>query len=647
MMLDWFRRGQRARRTGGRALVRRPALRGERLESRALMAQLTPLEVEALLDRASAATRSEDGIIAVVDRTGQILGVRVEAGVVTSDLGFAIDGAVAKARTGAFFSNGQAILTSRTVSHISQSTNTQREVEANPASADPRVNGPGFVAPVGVGGQFPPGILRQPLVDLFAIEHTNRVGVMSGPGGTLVVNRSSYAAQVAGSVGAVGSQAGQGPQPLARGIATMPGGLGIYRAGTNKLIGGIGVFFPGPDGFATFEQGFVANPAQTREQRLNGPKALEAETIVLKTLLPVVVKNGPPPVVGVTLAPQVALSRAGGIGGVPPLTLAQAQNLVNRVNAAARINLGGIALQTFGPQAGPAGVQTLFTLMRRLGPGSVSGSLEPVAPGGVMLQAGVPQPAGWLVPPTASSFPGGLSAAQVEQIVNQGITRATQTRAQIRLQPTFAKMVLAVADLDGRLLGVFRMPDATAFSIDVAIAKSRNTAYYASNQLQPQDQAAGVPLGTAFTNRTFRYLAVPKYPSGNASAPPGPFSILNAPGVAPRSGLNVGAPRPVSAFLDTVLGYDSFTPGSNFRAGTDPLNQNGVVFFPGSTALYRGRTLAGGYGISGDGVDQDDVVTFFGAGGFLPPEAVRANQQFVRGIRLPWIKFSRNAAAGV
>ncbi|MFM8538675.1 MAG: hypothetical protein ACKOES_11495 [Planctomycetaceae bacterium] len=89
---------------------------GERLEVRRVMAaQLSTIEVESLLDRASAATPSTDAIIAVVDVQGRILGVRTESGVATSDLGFAIDGAVAKARTGAFFSNNQAILTSRTV----------------------------------------------------------------------------------------------------------------------------------------------------------------------------------------------------------------------------------------------------------------------------------------------------------------------------------------------------------------------------------------------------------------------------------------------------------------------------------------------------------------------------------------------------
>jgi len=176
-------------------------VQAETLESRSMMAaaQLSTAEVSALLDRASAATPSTDAIIAVVDVRGTILGVRTEAGVsvAQADLGFAIDGAVAKARTGAFFSNDQAILTSRTVSHISQSTITQREMQANPVSADPTKQGPGYVAPVSVGGEFPPGILRQPLVDLFAIEHTNRVSVVTGPGGATGVNRDAYAQQVA------------------------------------------------------------------------------------------------------------------------------------------------------------------------------------------------------------------------------------------------------------------------------------------------------------------------------------------------------------------------------------------------------------------------------------------------------------------
>jgi uncharacterized protein GlcG (DUF336 family) len=569
--------------------------------------------------------------------------------VAPADLGFAIDGAVAKARTGAFFSNNQAILTSRTVSHISQSTVTQREMQANPASADPTKQGPGYVAPVSVGGEFPPGILRQPLVDLFAIEHTNRVTVVTGMGGSTVVKRDAYAQQIAAP--------GITTNAVARGIATLPGGLAIYRALTDEVIGGIGVFFPGKDGTASFEQNFVPTAAQSRADRLNAPKALEAEAAALVSLLPVAISGLPTPLqtvppgsvaLNVTLAPNTVIVTSGGLGGVAPVSLAAAQGLVNRVNAAARINLGGIALQTFGPQAGPLGVQTLFNIINAAaGRGAVSGVLQPVIFGGVLLLPGQVQPDGWLVPATGSSFAGGLTAAQVKQLVDQGIAQSMKTRAQIRLQPTSAKMVLAVADRNGRLLGVYRMPGATVFSIDVAIAKSRNTAYYASDDLQTPDRTPGVPKYAAFTNRTFRYLAVPKYPSGSSTAPPGPFSILNTPGINPTSGLNIGPPKPASAFNGTVLGYDSFHPGTNFRATTPAANQNGVVFFPGSTAVYTAARLQGGYGISGDGVDQDDIVTFFGSTGFAAPTYAQAGQFFVSGIRLPYIKFSRTAQIGV
>ncbi len=614
----------------------------ETLEQRAVMAaaQLSIAEVGALLDRASAATPSEDAIIAIVDRSGRILGVRTETQVTATisdpaTLAFAIDGAVAKARTGAFFSNGQAILTSRTVSHISQSTITQREMQANPNVSDQAFKGPGWVAPVGIGGEFPPGILRTPLVDLFAIEHTNRTSIVVD--GKVITNRASY-----------GQQSGTLPGSIGRGIATLPGGVGIYRAGTDDVIGGIGVFFPGRDGTAGFEQGFVPVASQTRTDRLNAPKALEAEAIALETLLPVAIPGTATPLTApltVTLAPALILNRAGGVGAAVPVSLPQAQNLVNRVNAAARINLGGIALQSFGPQAGPLGVQTVFSIIASQGNGVVNGINQQVFIGGQTALAGKAQPDGWLVSPKAGSV---LSAADVTRIVKQGIAEATATRAQIRVQPTFTKMVLAVADLNGGVLGLFRMPDATVFSIDVAVAKSRNTVYYASANLQPQDQVAGVPLGTAFTNRTFRYLAVPKYPSGNATGTPAPFSILNEPGIDPATGLNVGPPRTASSFT-TVLGFDSFNPGRNFSCpfGVMPkANQNGVVFFPGSSAAYVGSTLAGGFGVSGDGVDQDDVVTFYGIVGYAAPEPIQAWQYFVRSIRLPYMKFSRNPGAG-
>ena len=158
----------------------------ESLESRRTMSGepvLWASDVLTILNRGAVATRSEDAIIAVVDRMGRIVGVRIEQEVETAyqgrentDLVFAIDGAVAKARTAAFFSNNQAPLTSRTVRFISQSTVTQREVESNPNISDPNspLRGPGFVAPIGVGAHFPPDVAFTPPVDLFAIEHQSR-----------------------------------------------------------------------------------------------------------------------------------------------------------------------------------------------------------------------------------------------------------------------------------------------------------------------------------------------------------------------------------------------------------------------------------------------------------------------------------------
>jgi Ca2+-binding RTX toxin-like protein len=126
---------------------------------------LTAGEVTQLIDRAAAASASTDAIIAVVDRNGRILGVRVENGVSATVVGdpatltFAIDGALAVARTAALFASDAAPLTSRTIEALSQSTITQREVESTPDNFNPAstARGPGFVAPIGLGGHFPGG----------------------------------------------------------------------------------------------------------------------------------------------------------------------------------------------------------------------------------------------------------------------------------------------------------------------------------------------------------------------------------------------------------------------------------------------------------------------------------------------------------
>ena len=50
----------------------------------------------------------------------------------------------------------------------------------------------------------------------------------------------------------------------------------------------------------------------------------------------------------------------------------------------------------------------------------------------------------------------------------------------------------------------------------------------------------------------------------------------------------------------------------------------------------------GGLGVSGDGVDQDDVTTVGAQAGFDAPLNIRSDQYIVRGVRLPYQKFNRN-----
>lgn len=612
--------------------------------AQSLDATLTTADVSVLLRRAAAASASQDAIIAVVDRNGRILGVRTEAGVaveITSsnaNLVFAIDGAVAKARTAAFFANNQAPLTSRTIRNLSQSTITQREVDSNPniPDLDSTQRGPGFVAPVGIGGHFPPGVPNTPPVDLFGIEHTNRDGTVH-PGldsirGTgddfnfaalgrdrFNINRAFVpAGQNLTAPDSYGFVTGLLPNAQSRGIATLPGGIPLFKNGS--VAGGIGVFFPGKTGYATEENSILG----TTFNAMKPDRSLEAEYI------------------GFAAAGGASLINlpVEGINGIP-----KPAGFNIPLKPGDRIDLVGITLDTFGP-GGQEGPKKLRNFGRLLGVGSpdsgVNRQVSAVAT--QTLLAGRAVPTGWLVRPHDGA---GIKAAEVTRIIEQGIFQATRTRAAIRLPlSSQTRMVLAVTDRNGEVVGLYRMPDATVFSIDVAIAKARNVNYYADPaKLQSSDRIFGVPVGTAFTNRTIRFLALPRFPSSVDGEFPGPFSILRDGGTDPIFGFQVGSRLPARAF-QSVYGHDSFFPGSNFHDQTNPQNQNGIVFFPGSAPLYKlGRGLIGGFGVSGDGVDQDDVVTSQGQRGFDVIGAPRADQVTVAGVRLPYQKFNRNPEA--
>ncbi len=261
--------------------------------------------------------------------------------------------------------------------------------------------------------------------------------------------------------------------------------------------------------------------------------------------------------------------------------------------------IGGVALPFVNQKTPPAGVSA----------GSFTGSFFV----GPSASAG-PPPEGMLVAPVAGPL-GGLTASDVTQIINNAIATANTTRAVIRLPiGSSARMAIAVADLDGAIIGLYRMADSTVFSIDVAASKARNMVYFNSAARSSAD-LTGMPMGTAVTNRTIGFGAQPFFPPGIEGSSPGPFFNLYLQDLANpcTQGFQVAGP-----------------------------NQSGVVFFPGSVPLYRNGILVGGLGISGDGVDQDDFVASGGSAGFEAAAGIRADQIVLQGVRLPYLKFPSN-----
>jgi uncharacterized protein GlcG (DUF336 family) len=254
---------------------------------------------------------------------------------------------------------------------------------------------------------------------------------------------------------------------------------------------------------------------------------------------------------------------------------------------------------------------------------------------------------------STSGSPNALTATDVTQIISQAARQAEITRAAIR-NPlgSPARVSIAVVDAAGRVLGIFRTQDAPVFGFDVAAQKARTAAFDSRRDAGAILRASGFALyadraaadavnfdgSIAFSDRAGGFLHRPFLPDGIDGTAEGPLSKP----LARWSVFNVGLQLDlVKANLEATLAAPANAP-AGVPCTSIPNLPNGIQIFPGSVPLYKNGELVGGIGISGDGVDQDDLIAAAGSVGFEPPVAMRADQFFVRGVRMPFLKFPRS-----
>lgn len=205
-----------------------------------------------------------------------------------------------------------------------------------------------------------------------------------------------------------------------------------------------------------------------------------------------------------------------------------------------------------------------------------------------------------------------LTKDEVKDIISLAAHRASITRAGIRLPlGTNAEVFIVVVANPNNpgepppILGIFRTGEATVFSLDVAGQKARTALFFSNSQL-------------AMSSRSVGFLAQRFFPPGIDGTVHGPYFGFQEATSLRRS--------PAPPF---------FFPGN-------PNVPNGITIFPGGFPLYKDGILVGAIGISGDGVDQDDIIGISGTVDFRAEPKIRSDSYTYRGARLPYVKFPRD-----
>lgn len=257
-------------------------------------------------------------------------------------------------------------------------------------------------------------------------------------------------------------------------------------------------------------------------------------------------------------------------------------------------------------------------------------------------------------PPIAGTD-GLLTREEVLAVLQNALAVANRTRAQIR-QPLGSQMraSISVVDTNGVVVGLIRTRDAPVFGLDVSLQKARTAAFFSGTKAAerlfnaapvryfsftpegrpfPVDfvslssyvfqlrQFLGLPTALAdgafaFSDRAGGNLSRPFFPDGLRGYPPGPLSKPFDRWSPFTDGLQL------DISLNQIVAHVGFLTGGLDDIGFNqdvpqnctgiPELPNGIQIFPGSVPIYKGSTLVGAIGISGDGIDQDDMISFLG-----------------------------------
>jgi len=540
---------------------------------------LTAAEVERIVAQAEQAASNpainKPATIAVVDRVGNVLAVyRMPTASPVVDLSSGrlavavqgLDGlnntigseqaAIAKAITGAYLSSSGNAFSTRTASFIIQE-------------------------------HFPPTVANQASGPLFGVQFSQLPCgdfITRGPGATA------------------------GPKRSPLGLAGDPGGFPIYKNGV--VVGGIGVISDGnygidlnPTSGATDSDERIAQSALAGFQ---APDCIRANRITL--------------------------------GGQIP-SYSNADNALVSVNRTTVLDINNLIdvdqyfIEANGILAGKAYGNADSGFMA-----DASGNL---GTGAFVVTNGTVNK---FTPRDSVSAPVGatpLTLAEVTQIINSAIGVANQARAQIRRPLNSpAQVTVSVVDNEGNVLGIARTGDAPIFGADVSLQKARTAAFFSSAGAGaaitlapnvsyfddgPAPSAVTVILGdyvtasglfgstsfsgtTAFSARAIGNISRPLFPDGINGTDEGPLS----------KDLSIWSPFNTGLELDLVYNNlvteitNPATGATNCTGVPTPAINNGIQIFPGGVPIYRGNVLIGAIGVSGDGVDQDDMIAFLG-----------------------------------